>query len=276
MNVEVPTRALVFSLVSADGTLHADRLYDVAALLGMSDQQVRLCVKRLVVEGRFSHEGRGRKAVLRLIGEQSAAEAEFIRFAFRQDRGLEPWDGVWHLAGFAVPESSRAARDALRESILYLGGAPLQGGLYVSPNAWESLITHEADRLEVSAGLTIATTRDLQIGGETDPVRLAASLWPLEEIAARYTRLAEVARTRLVRLQAGVGEVEALKIMAELGAEFDRAMIPDPLLPPELLPRPWAGSEARAVVAQCWGLPQLRTLMSSLASGSEDAGFWPV
>ncbi|MFE3703532.1 PaaX family transcriptional regulator C-terminal domain-containing protein, partial [Nocardia tengchongensis] len=27
---------------------------------------------------------------------------------------------------------------------------------------------------------------------------------------------------------------------------------PDPLLPPELLPQPWAGAAARTVVAECW------------------------
>lgn len=29
-------------------------------------------------------------------------------------------------------------------------------------------------------------------------------------------------------------------------------MEPDPLLPPQLLPRPWPGARARELVARCW------------------------
>ncbi|MGW1927511.1 hypothetical protein ACWCQ0_53955, partial [Streptomyces massasporeus] len=65
----IPTRTLVHALVRTDGTVDAGELYAVAGLLSMTDQQVRLCVKRLVAEGRFTHEGRGRKAVLRAVAD---------------------------------------------------------------------------------------------------------------------------------------------------------------------------------------------------------------
>ena len=154
----VPTRMVVHALVREDGTVDGAELYEVAGLLGMTDQQVRLCVKRLVAEGRFTLEGRGRRAVLRLAAAVSAPagagagdglpgagpaeglpglvpEVEFVRYAYRQDRGQEPWDGVWHAFAFAVPESARSARDALRDALTALGAAPVQGGLYVTPNA---------------------------------------------------------------------------------------------------------------------------------------------
>ncbi|AQU65391.1 PaaX family transcriptional regulator C-terminal domain-containing protein [Streptomyces niveus] len=38
----------------------------------------------------------------------------------------------------------------------------------------------------------------------------------------------------------------------ELAAEFSRAMTPDPLLPPELLPHPWPGQGARRLSQECW------------------------
>nr|BFE82290.1 hypothetical protein GCM10020093_048910 [Planobispora longispora] len=137
--VEVPTRILVEGMVREDGTVDAGELYAVAGALGMTDQQVRLCVKRLVAEGRLTQEGRGRRALLRAaddVRRSIAPNAEFMRHMYRQDRGRAPWDGVWHLAGFAVPEAARSARDALREVIVGLGGAPVHGGLYVSPNDW--------------------------------------------------------------------------------------------------------------------------------------------
>ncbi|MBT2488043.1 transcriptional regulator [Streptomyces sp. ISL-96] len=256
-HVEIPTRMLVHALIREDGTVSADELYTVAATLGMSDQQVRLCVKRLVAENRFTHEGRGRKALLHATEDTTHAftpNADFLRHAFRQDAGLAPWDGVWHLAAFAVPESARTSRDALRETLVHLGGAPLQGGLYVCANSWEPYVEEAAHRLGAHGSLTLLTTTDLRRGDTRDPAELTRSLWPLQEIADRYHRLSLIAQPRLDRLNdpAGLSPSALLTIAVELAAELTRAMDPDPLLPPQLLPQPWPGTRARELIARCW------------------------
>ncbi|MCX5196120.1 transcriptional regulator [Streptomyces sp. NBC_00249] len=240
----VPTRLVVHALVREDGTVDGGELYEVAGALGMSDQQVRLCVKRLVAEGRFTQEGRGRRAVLRLTapGAPPLPEVEFVRHAYRQDRGLEPWDGVWHLFAFAVPESARAARDALRDTLTALGAAPVQGGLYATPNAIGPYVRARAAELGVTTGLTCLTSRDLAVGGADGPARLAARLWPLEEIAGRYEALRALAE----------GPGAGLAHAVSLAAAFSEAMRPDPLLPPELLPQPWPGTTARTAATTAW------------------------
>ncbi|MER5869630.1 PaaX family transcriptional regulator C-terminal domain-containing protein [Streptomyces sp. NPDC002044] len=262
----VPTRMVVHALVREDGTVDGGELYAVAGLLGMSDQQVRLCVKRLEAEGRFAVEGRGRRAVLRMAagagpGLPAVPEVEFVRHAYRQDRGLEPWDGTWHAFAFAVPESSRAARDSLRDALTGLGAAPVQGGLYVTPNAIGPYVRGHAAELGLPEALTCLTTRDLEVGGTADPVAVAARLWPLPAIAARYEPL--------LRLSAGpdgpdgqegqggqggdrAAGAAALARAVALATAFSAAMLPDPLLPPELLPRPWPGAAARAAAARAW------------------------
>ncbi|MFE3071428.1 PaaX family transcriptional regulator C-terminal domain-containing protein [Streptomyces sp. NPDC059247] len=253
----VPTRTLVHALVRADGTVDAGELYEVAGLLSMTDQQVRLCVKRLVAEGLFTQEGRGRGAVLRTVAEPSgplAPDVSHVRLAYRQDRGLAPWDGVWHLFAFAVPESARAARDALRDTLLGLGAAPLQGGLYVTAHPVEPLVGHRAEQLGVPSQVAYLTSTDLRIGAPAEPRELAAALWPLDGIAARYEELAAAARGCLDRLE-GPGPPtgpERLTLAVRLAAVFTRAMRPDPLLPPELLPRPWPGARARELFATAW------------------------
>ncbi|MFH9015448.1 PaaX family transcriptional regulator C-terminal domain-containing protein [Streptomyces sp. NPDC017943] len=259
---EVPTRLLVHALVREDGTVDAGELYDVAGLLGMTDQQVRLCVKRLVADGRFTQDGRGRKAVLRAVADPTGAlapDAEYVRHAYRQDAGQAPWDGVWHLFAFAIPESRRITRDALRDTLLHLGAAPLQGGLYVTANPVADIVEAHARHLGVLDSLTFLTSTDLRIGTLTDPASLAAGLWPLEEIAARYERLGAFARHCLAGLDAprpadGAGRASAgrLAMAVELAAEFTAAVRPDPLLPPELLPQPWPGTQARRLTADCW------------------------
>ncbi|MFI8215855.1 PaaX family transcriptional regulator C-terminal domain-containing protein [Streptomyces sp. NPDC085932] len=259
---EVPTRLLVHALVREDGTVDAGELYSVAGLLGMTDQQVRLCVKRLVADGRFTQDGRGRKAVLRAVADPTGAlapDAEYVRHAYRQDAGDAPWDSVWHLFAFAIPESRRTARDALRDALLHLGAAPLQGGLYVTANPVTDIVEAHARHLDVLDSLTFLTSTDLRIGTLTDPVDLAAELWPLKYIAARYERLSAFARHCLGELgalkQADNSEQAAsgrLALAVRLAAEFTRAMEPDPLLPPELLPQPWPGTRARRLTADCW------------------------
>ncbi|MFJ7199732.1 MULTISPECIES: PaaX family transcriptional regulator C-terminal domain-containing protein [unclassified Streptomyces] len=277
VRAEVPTRLLVHALVREDGTVDAGELYEVAGILGMSDQQVRLCVKRLVAEGRFTHVGRGRKAVLRAIADTTgviAPDADHVRHAYRQDRGLAPWDGTWHLFAFAVPEARRAARDTFRDKLLRLGAAPVQGGLYASANPIEGLVEAEARHLGVLPAVTFLTSKDLRIGTTREPRQLASSMWPLKDIAARYDRLSTLAESCLQAMngtgnteatgRAGgtrrgtndlyVPEAERLTMAVELAAEVTRAMEPDPLLPPELLPYPWPGSRARELAATCWSL----------------------
>ncbi|MFI0466205.1 PaaX family transcriptional regulator C-terminal domain-containing protein [Saccharopolyspora sp. 5N102] len=254
---EIPTRLLVHALVREDGTVDAAELYAVAGILGMSDQQVRLCIKRLVAEGQFTHEGRGRRAQLRAVADSTGSivpDADHLRHAYRQDLGLAPWDGTWHLFAFAIPESLRTARDALRGTLLYLGAAAVQGGLYVSANAIEDLVEAEARRLGVLDAVTFLTSTDLRMGGTGDPGDLAAAMWPLTEIAGRHERLAAFAESCLSELRNGKVEAgaERLTMAVELAAEFTRAMEPDPLLPPDLLPQPWPGSRARSRAQQCW------------------------
>ncbi|MFB7236458.1 PaaX family transcriptional regulator C-terminal domain-containing protein [Streptomyces sp. NPDC056269] len=259
----VPTRTLVHALVRTDGTVDAGELYTVAGLLSMTDQQVRLCVKRLVAEGRFTHEGRGRKAVLRAVADPTGAiapDAAHVGHAYRQDHGLAPWDGRWHLFAFAVPESSRAARDALRDTLLHLGAAPLHGGLYAAAHPIAPLVEAQARHLGVPGQVTYLTSTDLRIGDVTEPRELAAVLWPLDEIAARHDRLAGFARGCLDRLgtpddaeRAGSPTApERLTLAVQLAAAFTYAMRPDPLLPPELLPEPWPGAGARRLFATAW------------------------
>ncbi|MFC7427181.1 PaaX family transcriptional regulator C-terminal domain-containing protein [Nocardia tengchongensis] len=241
-------------MIREDATIDAGELYDVAAALGMTDQQVRLCIKRVVAEGLFTHEGRGRKAVLHATEGTRAAlapELDYLRLMYAQDRRQVSWDGTWHLAAFAVPETDRTARDAMRNTLVELGGAPIQGGLYVSAHPWEERIRAAASEFGIAGNLTTLRTGDLAVGGFTEARELAAHLWPLDRLAAGHERLLGIAEHVRSALPAA-DATERITLAITLVAEFDRAHDPDPLLPPELLPQPWAGAAARAVVAECW------------------------
>ena len=189
-DVEVPTRILIEGLLRTDGTVDGRTLYATADALCKTDQQVRLCIKRLVTEGKFTQEGRGRQATLRATPKalrEMEPDVEFVRLAYRQDRDtVTPWGRV--LAPGRIRNSGvvTEARDALRTRVVYLGGALVQGGLYVSPHAWEPYIRDAAAELDVEQHLSSLTTRDLKVGTLEDPVKIAAQLWPLDQIADGY------------------------------------------------------------------------------------------
>lgn len=257
---EVPTRMLVLGMLRSDGLVEANELYPVAEACGQTVEQVRSCLRRLVGEGLFTREGEGRDAhfhatasCLRQLGE----DLERSRLAFGQDAAGRGWDRQWHLTAFAIPEAKRASRDAFRDQLIQLGGAAVQNGLYVSPHPWEKAARDHADRLGVLSHTTFATTDDLEVGGVTDPRRIAADLWPLDELGARYQRFVDEYRhvpdvlEQRRREKSRITEAEFLPGSLSFGLRYQECFAGDPLLPPELLPRPWPGRDARELVLTC-------------------------
>lgn len=253
----IPTRVLVLGMAREDGTIDASELLPVAEACGQTTEQVRSCLRRLVAEGLFEREGTGRSATFRATprGLKSlAGELDRTRLAYGQDAAGRGWDGLWRLVAVAVPESRRSARDALRERMRALGGAPIQGGLHVSPHPWHPDVVAAAERLGIGDGLTLATTSELVVGGERDPRALARLLWPIEDLGARYATFCErygKIQALLVELRAQRRHIEDTDFLPgalRMAVEYQACFRDDPLLPPDLLPRPWAGRNARDIM----------------------------
>src|SRR3954454_5809051 len=152
-------------MVGEDGTVAASDLYAVAEACGQSADQVRSCLRRLVGEGLFVREGgAGKDATCELTEAGMAAlgaTMERTRLAYGQDAAGRGWDRQWRMVAFAVPEARRGARDAFRDPLLELGGAPITNGLYVSAHNWLKDVRAEAGRVGVDDLVTTATTDDL-------------------------------------------------------------------------------------------------------------------
>ena len=258
-SVEIPTRVLVFGMVRPDGSVPAAELYPVAAACGQNAEQVRSCVRRLVAEGLMVREGSGRSAVYRtteagdtLVG----GSLERHQRAYLQDSQGRGWDGRWHLVAFAVPESRRAARDRLRERLTRLGGAAVTNGLYVSPHPWEKDVRDAASALGVADRLTLASGDELEVSGVRAAPEIARTLWPVDELAQAYERfLVEFSDTvplleRFRSHHRRITDTEFLPGALRIVVVFQEVFARDPLLPPELLPRPWPGRAARRAAAR--------------------------
>ncbi|MEZ5208816.1 MAG: PaaX family transcriptional regulator C-terminal domain-containing protein [Acidimicrobiales bacterium] len=256
---DVPTRVLALGMVHHDGTLLAGELYPVAEACGQSGDQVRSCLRRLVSEGLFTRTGEGRDAVYAATDagvRALSSTLERTRLAYHQDASGRGWDGRWHLVAFAIPESRRGARDAFRDRLRELGGAAVQPGLYVSPHRWEHDVVAAAEELAVRSHVSTATSDTLDVCGTTDPRAIAADLWPIDEVAQRYRAFCDAYRTipetleQMRRDRRRLSEAEFLPGSLIIGIKFAECFNADPLLPPELLPRPWPGREARDLLAR--------------------------
>jgi len=257
--VEIPTRMLVFGMVRPDGTFAAKELYDVADACGQTAEQVRSCLRRLSTEGLVARDGSGRDATYR-----ATPAAELLRhgwmqrheLAYRQDRSGTGWDGRWHIAAFAIPEHRRPARDRLRAQLVSAGGAAVNNGLYVSPWPWEDQVREMATGLDVVDHLTLASTHDLEVGGVRTARDLAAHLWPVSDLAASYERFVADHRRVVATLERlrgqrdRISDRELLPGALSMVIAFQQIFARDPLLPPELLPRPWPGRAAREVLSK--------------------------
>ena len=256
---QFPTRLLVFGMAHPDGTVLASELYPVAEACGLSPEQVRSCLRRLAREGLLKGEGNGRDA--RFLATPSGMgelgfDIERTRVAYAQDSAGSGWDRHWRLVGFAIPEKRRSARDSLRDHLIRLGGAAIQGGLYVSPHPWHKDVMAEAHHLHVIDHVTAAVTDDLSVGRDSDPREIVRRLWPIDQLANKYRHfitqynpvldaLREMDRSR-VALPDEVFLPSALTMAVAFRGCFES----DPLLPPELLPRPWPGRAARDIVVK--------------------------
>ncbi|MDQ3107173.1 MAG: transcriptional regulator [Actinomycetota bacterium] len=255
--VAIPTRVLVLGMAHEDGTILTEELQPVADACGLTSDQVRSCLRRLVAEGLFVRQGTGRRTTFAATEPGLAAlgaNIERTRLAYAQDAAGRGWDRQWRLVAFAVPERERSARDAFRDHLIRLGGAPVQGGLYVSPHPWHKDVQAEAERLGIVDALTLATTDDLEVGGERDPRRLASTLWPIDDLSEAYERFNQRhqhlpdllldMRTRKQHLP----DSAFLPAALAMTVAYDECASGDPLLPPELLPRPWPGRTSRELL----------------------------
>jgi phenylacetic acid degradation operon negative regulatory protein len=241
-------------MVHADGSVQTAELLPVAAACGLSADQVRSCLRRMVAEGLYVREGSGKDT--RYVPTEDGRRAvdgylERTRLAYAQDRAGRGWDRHWHLVAFGIPESRRAGRDALRDRLILLGGAAIHNGLYVSPHPWEDDVRPVAEAHGVLDAVTLVSTDELAVGGDADPRRLAARLWPLDDLARRYEAFIEhhtFVAGYLEDLRANRGHLDDEEFLSgalRTTVEFQAVFNDDPLLPPELLPRPWPGRAAR-------------------------------
>lgn len=247
------------AVVPRGGVLSLTSLHEIMRAFRISDTLVRTALSRLVSENWFERWKVGRNSYYRLTPQGQEAFAQATQRIYAGPP--QGWAGSFDVL---LLESAQD-RNGLRSDLSAAGYGALGPDLLIAPAA-SAAKAGPFLRL-AAAPADLATAR-----------RLVERAWPLTEIESRYTRFIDIYSSTLGALEQGTGfsDLDALLVRILLIHDYRRAVLKDPLLPPDLLPTPWAGTTARALCGTVY-----RTLLPAAerwlgAHAQNDAGPLPA
>ncbi|HEX4290373.1 MAG TPA: PaaX family transcriptional regulator C-terminal domain-containing protein [Trebonia sp.] len=250
-------------------SLPSAAIVGLLAEFGVSDSAARAALSRLTRNGLLVTSRSGRRTFVRLSQRAADVLDDGGRRIFSFGATPAPWDGMWSLVAFSIPEEHRSARDELRKELRWLGFAPLYDGLWVCPR------DHAGDVMARLKDLGIATATAFRAtalpavaagaGGAAGAAGAAgntlvtadipARAWDLSGLRDRYQEFTEFAG--LLRDQTVAGEIttaDALVARTRVMNEWRAFPAMDPDLPYELLPPAWPRAAARDLFITCYDL----------------------
>lgn len=236
-------------------------LLRVLADLGLSGSAARSLLLRMRRHGWLSSERVGRQARYRLTPVIDVAQTRLGR----QLQGERPpWSGSFNGVLYEVPQRHRAFRDRLRRSAQLLGYVVLRPGLLVATSdRWDeltSLLPPHPDGSQV-----LRTRLTLSAG---DSRLMAADLWHLDELAARYRAVLADARARTDRVaRHPPRREEAFRAFVASTFPLYDVGTQDPDLPTVLLPPDWPGDKLRVAFNEAFQV--FHPLLEAARAGQE-------
>jgi phenylacetic acid degradation operon negative regulatory protein len=229
-----------------DGQLSGRALIELLADLGLSEAASRSVLLRMRREGWLDSERTGREARYRLAPAIYSAQARIES----QLRGKRPaWEGFFCGILYEVPEDARAYRDRLRRTAQLLGYATLRPGLLVATSdRWTELAGLVPDQPPPGSQLLRVQIRL----DEADSRLVAARLWGLDALAARYRQVLASSRALIDQADRHPAGAAAFRAFADATMPIFDASSADPDLPDELLPDDWPGSELGVALGQAF------------------------
>jgi phenylacetic acid degradation operon negative regulatory protein len=247
-------RSLVFDLFGdhlryRGGEVRLRALVALMEPFDVPEATVRVVVTRLRKEGWLDSRREGRETVYALADPAWSLLDEGRQRIFQ--RASAPWDGLWHMVIYSVPESERALREQLRKKLAWLGFGPLSASVYLSPHDR----SRQLDELVEEAGIVRIDRFQSRSQGTGSDRDIARRAWDLDALDRDYTRFLERYAPRLERYRAAepAGQ-DALVERMHLVNDYRHFPFRDPDLPPELLPTGWSGRRAHEVFLEAHGL----------------------
>jgi phenylacetic acid degradation operon negative regulatory protein len=154
----------------------------------------------------------------------------------------KPWDGLWRVLVYDVPEAERSFRNGLRRFLCRLRMGCLQQSVWISP--WD-IRPDYADlqtTLDLDTISVLFEARTVLGRSSSDLVREA---WDFEYLSSVHRAYIANCDEHLKQLRSAADSHERVEAIARQEMmDFLHAMASDPLLPRKLLPATYSGFEA--------------------------------
>lgn len=212
--------------------------------LGVAPATTRQALRRLTQQGMVTAERHGRRSAYSVTATGGARLDEAAERIYRREP--RRWDGRWRLLTWTFEEEHRAARDALRRELGWLGYGSLGTSSYCCP--WDR------ERLGVAldkhgAHGSVDTFTAEYHGDDAALARRAYDLEALRDLHADFLERFGTWRAQHVE---HLLPNQCLARRVELVHEWRRTLFLDPGLPEPLVPDDWLGGDAVALFAELY------------------------
>ena len=254
------------------GAFWLGSMIELLAPLGVSDRLVRTSVFRLVAEGWLSASREGRRSRYAL---EPAALPRFERANRRiySPPGLH-WDGRWTLVLAPTSSIDGDLRTLLRKELEWEGFATLATGVMAHPAPSRDTLREILARTRAAGKVFVVEAGELPGAGARPLPELAGDGWDLSSVSASYRQFIDAFTPVLALAERGaiVTPQDAFAIRSLLIHSYRRVQLHDPMLPLELLPKPWPGSDAYDLARRIYRLTYVQAeqhLMAMLLQEDE-------
>jgi phenylacetic acid degradation operon negative regulatory protein len=281
------SKSLVMTIFGDAIAPHGTRLWlgsliELVAPMGVTDRLVRTSVFRLAQEGWLVASREGRRSSYALLPE---ARPRFERANHRiyAPPGLD-WDGRWTVVMAPNGSIDAPLRAAVRKELEWEGYAMLVPGLLAHPAADAPTLAEILERIKGMGKIFVCSAAELPGSGSRPLGELVREAWNLSGVVADYRRFIDEFTPLLATLrdEPQLTNQDAFVVRSLLIHAYRRVQLHDPMLPLDLLPQPWPGSEAYALAQAIYRLTWERAeahLMDVLRkedteAPEADAGFY--
>jgi phenylacetic acid degradation operon negative regulatory protein len=216
----------------------------------VNERLVRTSVFRLVKEDWLHTKRNGRESCYQL----TESGRRRLRHAYEKiyERKVDSWDGTWTLILIGSDKLSAEHRKKLRQELEWEGFRQLTANLFGHPRIPSDLLTELLDREDLR-GLVISL-HNAKANHVSDLRQIIDQRWGLDSIARRYQSfLRDFGQIpRLIQQRQMLSPEQWFVIRTLMIHAFRRTVLHDPLLPGDLLPRPWVGDDAYRLAGQIY------------------------
>jgi len=236
---------LTLSLLAFGGEMLGE---GARAILARTTKNGRIdrALQRLASAGVITVEGAGPidQRVIRLTDD---GRREALGGVDPEAAWARPWDGVWRVVAFDIPETAEARRTRLRRRLHEFRFGWLQNSVWISPDPIDAF---RAGLDESGIQPDSLTYFDARCAGGEPPAAIVTAAWDFDSLTRNYANYQQILRlrpssvngTRAAWLRWRQAEHRAWRLIARR----------DPFLPEVLLPAEYSGRAAWIARAQAF------------------------